>query len=59
MKWPRIKRRDQETIIVLGGTLLALSLLPFFRDPYYHKENVSFWVWAEREIEELRTGERE
>jgi len=42
--------------------LVVLILLGFLRiwpDPFYHKERVSFYLWAAREVEELYTGERE
>ena len=44
-------------VVVLG--LAVLSVLPLFSEPYYHKFKVNFWVWANRELEELLTGERD
>lgn len=45
-----------------GGIFLILffvSIQPVFLDPYYHKEKVTFWLWLQREIDELLHGERE
>lgn len=41
--------------LVIG--LIVLSFLPLLPDPYLHRENITFWDWASREIDELINGE--
>lgn len=45
-------------VAVALGFLFLLSILPFFKDPYFHHEPVNFWQWALREILELIHGEK-
>jgi len=39
--------------------LFVLSAFDFFKDPWYHRENVNFWEWAKRELVEEFSHERE
>lgn len=43
--------------LLIFVTILILSLLPIFTDPYHVGPNVSFWIWMGREIYELIYGE--
>lgn len=45
-------------IALVFGFLLLLSILPFFQDPYEHRQKMNFWQWSLREILELMHGEK-
>lgn len=42
----------------LAIAALALSAVPLFPEPYYHKRHVCFWDWLARELYEMRYGEK-
>ena len=52
-----MEKKEKAVMVLVGGGLLVLSFLPVLPDPYYHEEKVCFWVWVQREIDELRHGE--
>lgn len=55
-----MKSEDWLAIAAVGLFFIGIiSQFKFLKDPYYHMELVDPIEWANREIEELKTGERE
>lgn len=44
--------------ILVNIALFALLFIKIFPDPYYHLEDVNFYTWIYREIDELFHGEK-
>ena len=39
--------------------LCAVSVLPLWKEPFFHRDKVDFWEWLKRELVEMVEGEKE
>ena len=52
-----LKAKDLMMALLL--VFCVVSVLPLFRDPYFHRDRVDFWSWLTRELYEESHGEKE